>query len=152
MVDTVAVPHANLDDAATAALWALARELEPRREHIGLLYDTPSGIDRTPTRDAGGTRRAAGTFSIPGGTLRGIFHNHPPREIGRGARDREDKERADFSGDDTLQARSLGVPSYISVDQQIFRYDPKTRLIEEVLGQIPVEEIRKLYIVEALKK
>lgn len=132
-----------LDDAAAAALWMLSLEQDPRREHIGLLYETPAGLERTPTRDTGDTRRAGGTFAIPSGSLRGLFHNHPPREFGRGARGAEDDERATFSGDDALQARTLGVPSYISADNnRVLKYDPSSKKTDEVLAEFPMEEFR----------
>lgn len=129
----------NLDDAAAAALWLLRNAT---REEIGLLYESQQGIERTPTQDSGDTRRAGGRFAIPPGSLRGIFHNHPPRELGRGARGAEDPEREQFSGDDTRQARELGVPSYISAGDKVLRYDPSTRKTEEVLAEFPMDEFR----------
>lgn len=129
----------KLDDAATAALWLLRNNAQ---EEIGLLYQGANGIARTPTRGTGGTRHSGGTFAIPSGSLRGLFHNHPAREMGRGAHGAEDPERAKFSGDDTLQARSLGVPSYISAGDTVMRYDPRTGKSEEVLAEFPWDEFR----------
>lgn len=145
-------PYDAIDDAAAAALWRLAAEQNSRREHIGLLYGTAAGIERTPTRDTGGTRNAGGTFAIPPGSLRGLFHNHPQRELARGAHGAQDEERAQFSGDDIRQARALGVPSYISAGDKVLRYDPSTGKAEEVLAQIPLDEIRRLYLADGLKR
>lgn len=143
------VDYPALDDAAAAALWPIRSKAQ---EEIGLLYQGQNGIERTPTQGGGRTRNAGGTFKVPPGSVRGIFHNHSPREIGRGARAREDEEVRSPSGDDVLQSRSLGVPSYISAGDYLFRYDPTTGKTEEVLSQIPLEEIRRLYLSEALKK
>lgn len=135
----MSAPMDQLDDAAAAALWQLRAKPQ---EEIGLLYRGLNGVERTPTQSRGGTRRAGGSFAIPPGSLRAIFHNHPAREIARGARGSKDVERDAFSGDDTLQARTLGVPSYISAGDRVMRYDPSTRGTEEVLAQFPIDEWR----------
>lgn len=131
-----------LDDLAAAALWPLRNE---RKEHIGLLYGDG---ERTPAVSQGEASRAGGTFQIPSGSLRGLFHNHPARQAGRAVGKDEPHE---FSAKDVLQAKKLGVPSYISAGDRVLRYDPRTGKVEEVLGQIPIEEIRKLYT-DALSK
>lgn len=142
------VDYPAIDDAAAAALWPLRNKVQ---EEIGLLYEAEGGIKSTPSLNSGRARSSGGTFKIPPKSLRGLFHNHPLRERGSGARGGEDVERREPSGDDALQARSLGVPTYISAGDYLFRYDPETGKTEEVLAQIPIEEIRRLYLAEGLK-
>lgn len=125
----------NLDDAAAAALWALAFEKNPKHEHIGALYGPDLTRSETVTQDT--PYSAGGTLRIPGGAaaIRALFHNHPVR----GALD---DSQAGFSKDDVSQARKLGVPSYISAGDRVMRYDPRTRKTEEVLAQFPIDEWR----------
>lgn len=137
----------GLDDAAAAALFNLSRLQDPTREHIGLLYG--DDYRRTPTQTREARRSTGGAFKIPPGGLRALFHNHPESSQ-KGAR--PDTDRSRFSYDDIAQAKKLGVPSYISAGEQVFRYDPSTRKTEEVLAQIPLEEIRRLYLAEGLKR
>lgn len=134
-----------LDDAAAAALWWVGENKNPAVEHIGLLYAGPQGVARTDTQTSRSREQTGGAFSIPAGSLRGLFHNHPINGQTTAKVSRP-------SADDVKQAKALGVPSYISVGQNIFRYDPATGETEPVLAQIPIDEIRKLYLVEALKK
>lgn len=119
----------NLDDAAARALWALQNAAI---EHIGLLYEQGEimATDAAPS----GETQAKGTFAIPAGSLRGIYHNHPAMR-GR------DIERAKFSAADKKQARQLGVPSYIAAGHKLRRYDPTTGKAEDVLAEIPVDVI-----------
>lgn len=122
-----------LDDAAAAALFMLALERNPRREHIGLLYEQDGTLRRTPTQTQGNNSKSSGRFEIPQGSARGIFHNHPdPKEYGA--------ER--FSPDDIETAKGTGLPSYISAGHRVRRYDPSTGKTEDVLGQIPIDEFR----------
>src|SRR5690606_26692134 len=73
-VDGAMMPFV-LDDAAAAALWAIQNA---PREHIGLLYEQDGTIRATPTQTRNNAGRTKGSFEIPAGSLRGIFHNHPP--------------------------------------------------------------------------
>lgn len=132
----------QLDDAAARALWALAYA---PAEHIGLLYEQDGTIHATPTRTRNNAGHAKGSFEIPAGSLRGIFHNHPPpKQRRRGSMLDVDVERASFSPDDIKQAKRLGVPSYIAAGNKLRRYDPATGRTEDVLATIPIEEILRL--------
>jgi len=130
-----------LDDAAAAALLALAYA---PIEHIGLLYEQDGQILATPAQTLNHNASAGGTFEIPKGSLRAIFHNHPARKKRRGgmASENRDRMRAEFSTDDILQAQRLGVPSYIAAGPKLRRYDPATGKTQDVLAEIPVELIR----------
>ena len=124
-----------LDDAATAALYPLK---ELRREHLGALY----GENLASSNLIEGLGfKSQGTLQIPGGAsaIQALFHNHPSRSDDRYIKG----ARSEFSPEDMRQAQALGVPSYISSGEKIFKYEPKTGKITEVLalfpkGQIPV--------------
>jgi hypothetical protein len=128
----------NVDDAAAAALFLLARTKPAAFEHLGLLYEQEGEIRRTDTRSSNDRGAVRGRFSVPSGSLRGIFHNHPVGSY-EGSRS---SVRERFSADDVAQAQALGVPSYISVDDRIRRYDPSSGQASEVLAQFPMEEFR----------
>lgn len=130
-----------LDDAAAAALYRIA---SMPKEQIGALYASGDSVARTPTITAGHDSKVRGSLSVPAGSLLALFHNHPSLGL--------ERERAIFSNDDKAQARRLGVPSYISAGDKVMRYDPAARGTEEVLAQIPLEEIRRLYMARALAK
>lgn len=144
-------PYA-LDDAAAAALYQVLSEQDTSREHMGLLYEQ-QGIKRTPTQTKGQQASVGGTFAIPKGSLRGLFHNHPHiaqshgREVPRDA-----GARTDIPIEDRKQAKELGVPSYVAAGQKIMRYDPATGRTEEVLAQFPIDEIRRKYLAQRLLK
>ncbi len=131
-----------LDDAAARALWPLRGE---RVEHMGLLYER-EGLQATPTR-RGNDRQSGGSFAIPKGSLRALFHNHPPRVRNRrsGRMEGRDAERVKFSDDDITQALKLGVPSYISAGHALRRFDPTSGNTEDVLAEIPVDLIRDYF-------
>lgn len=131
----------RLDDAAARALFALAYAPV---EHIGLLYEQDGQILATPTRSQRNESRTRGAFAVPTGSLRALFHNHPPRRSGRGDLSGSDRQRGDFSLDDIRQAQKLGVPSYIAAGNKLRRYDPATGRTEDVLATIPIEEILRL--------
>lgn len=123
-----------LDDAAVAALWPLRN-----REHewIGLLYETDEGIVATEPVSRFGKSRARGTFQIPAGSLRGIFHNHPQ------AHRKDSAYRSQFSDDDMDQVRKLRVPSFISAGDEIRKYVLGSGLYgAPVLAQLPWEAIK----------
>src|SRR5690554_4108203 len=139
-----------LDNAAAAALWAIQNA---PREHIGLLYEQDGTIHATPTQTRNNAGRTKGSFEIPAGSLRGIFHNHPPlKQQRRGSMLDVDVERTSFSPDDLKQAKRLGVPSYIAVGNKLRRYDPATGRTEDVLAEIPIDVIRALYITDGLPR
>lgn len=139
----------DLDDAAAAALWALRGA---DKEHIALLYND-GGLQHTPFRSQDREGASRGSFQIPGGSLRALVHNHP-----LSGNSRKDKYRAQFSSDDVRQAAKLRVPSYIQVGHEIRRLDPRPNMSidhqpgEAVLAQIPVEQIRRLYLAEGLSR
>lgn len=139
----------QLDDHAASALYRLARERSPAVEHIGGLLRSGETTNFVSTSEGSKT---GGTLKFPRGALAGLFHNHPPRE--RSARDSKFKEAelGKFSMTDVMQAKGAGVPSYISAGDQVFRYDPATGRTEEVLHQLPLDPIRKLYIERLMSK
>ena len=52
---------------------------------------------------------------------------------------------AEFSAKDIMQARKLGVPSYIlTPTRRVLKFDPKTNEVSEVLAQFDLAEIAKL--------
>lgn len=135
-----------LDDAAAAALLAIGH---PQREHIGLLYEHDGSIRRTPTQTTDKNGEVKGSFAIPNGSLRGLFHNHPKYEVRRKSSVDGERERK-FSSDDLLQANQLGVQSYISSGNDVRRYDPATRQVTDVLAQFPIDELRRRIMVDIL--
>lgn len=141
----------QLDDAAARALWALRHA---PIEHIGLLYEQDGRILATPTQTRDHYATTGGTFQIPAGSLRGIFHNHPARRSGRGDLDasRRDRQRTKFSPDDYRQAKRLGVPSYIAAGNKLRRYDPATGRTEDVLAEIPIDVIVRDLMVRLLNR
>lgn len=143
------MPRDVLDDAAVAALYRIANE---PREHIGLLYEQGGTIASTPTA-ATGASSAKGTFAIPAGSLRGLFHQHPENvKAARGIQGQNQTARTDFSRDDINQAQKVGVPSYIAAGDLVKRYDPTTGETAEVLAQFPWDEQRRKIMVELLRR
>lgn len=140
------MPYA-LDDAAVAALWRLSSE---PIEHMSALYGDDSNIQRSNSITADSNRSVRGKLLVPPGTLRALVHNHPLVKPKRDLRNAWGQD--EFSPDDVEQAKRLGVPSYISAGDKVFRYDPSTETTQEALGQIPIEEIRRLYLADGLKK
>lgn len=138
----------KLDDAAATALWRL---MNHRVEHMGALYQTPDGYGSTPTVSTKESARVGGTLQVPG-PVRALFHNHPPVKSRGDLRGASEGEADRFSKDDMVMANRLGVPSYISAGNSLRRFDPSTGRTEDVLAQIPVEEIRKRYLVQGLMK
>jgi len=129
----------TLDDVAAAALYRLTRE---PYEHVGLLYENGGAIERTPTRSQRSQGRASGRFEVPSGSLRALFHNHPPSST----------EGAEFSARDMSNAQRLGVPSYITSGDRVRRFDPATGEAKDVLHQIPIDEWRRQLMIELLKR
>jgi hypothetical protein len=128
----------RLDDAAFAALLMLGLG-QPTIEHVGLLYqNAEGGVNRTATVTRRDSRRASGAFSIPAGSLRGLFHNHPTIKL-RGAIGTDDA--SSFSTKDIAESKRLGVPSYISAGNDVRRYDPSTNQTTDVLAQFPIKEM-----------
>lgn len=127
-----------LDDAAAAALWPI---MAAPVEHIGLLYAHDNGIRATETASQDNAGKTRGRLAVPAGSLRGLFHNHPPRKKSRETMGDKDKDRVKFSEQDIQQARRLGVPSYIAAGHKLRRYDPSTGKTEDVLAEIPIDVI-----------
>jgi hypothetical protein len=132
----------NLDNAAAAALWMLALEQDAQHEHMGALYASGQGFDRTPTISSGGSEHVRGALTLPQkGSLRGLFHNHPGPE----------RSSEGFSEDDKAQARRLKVPSYISTPSGAWRkFDPIANKTTEVLAEFPIEEHRRYLMAKIL--
>ncbi len=141
------MPNHALDDAAMAAFWAMPRSAASI-EHMGLLYDNGGSVAATPFQTKGKAGEVGGSFQIPQGSLRGLLHNHPLTDNAR-----RNAAIRRLAPHDVETADKLGVPSYIGVGNDLLRYTPggKDTHGEAVLGQIPVDEIRKLYI-QALKR
>ena len=107
---------------------------------MGALYSLGGGYAYTPTI-GGGSESVRGTLAVPPGSLAGLFHNHPGPE----------RSSEDFSPEDKAQARRLGKPSYIQTPSMALRrFDPLTGTTTNVLAEIPVEQIHRLMIAEAL--
>lgn len=131
----------DLDDAAARAL-ALLRG---KHEQVGILYEQDGQIVHTAPQGQGRSHRSSGRFRIPAGSLRGIYHSHPP-------------EGTTFSRKDIETAIRLGVPSYIVVGNQIRRYDPRRMdLLKpinqpgvDVLAEIPIDVIRAALMMRLL--
>lgn len=139
-----------IDDAAAAALWAIQNA---QQEHIGLLYGQGGEVRATPTQTQSRRASTGGAFSIPRGSLLGLFHNHPSRmKRGKTATDGRDRMRTEFSPDDIEQARALGVPSYIAAGSKLRRYDPATGRTEDVLAEIPIDEIAAYFRAQLTKR
>lgn len=123
-----------LDDAAMAALYHLAAA---PKEHIGLLYDTPNGVAATPTQSRNRQGEVKGKFSVPANSLQALFHNHPSQ-----GEMKSSPTPSKFSKDDIQQAHKFGVPSYITTPNGgVWKYDPATGKVEEVLGMFPIGEM-----------
>lgn len=142
----------ELDDAAARALWPLR---SATTESLGVLYRLPDGSIAFTEPVVGGKDSAKGSFSIPAGSLLGIFHNHPLS--GHKAKDRN---RRRFSPADVKQAQRLGVPSYIIAGDQLFRYDPRPVVLDDfstvrgepVLAEIPIDVIVRDLMVRLLNR
>lgn len=132
-----------MDDAAAAALYGLGRA---PTEYIGALYG--DNLERSEFVGSSSNEKVRGGLQIPGGAsaIRALMHNHPR------AKNVTDLNRHRFSPGDKEAAMRLKVPSYIAIDDRLRRYDPSTDRTEDVLAQIPLDEIRRLYLAEALKK
>ena len=127
----------ELDDRAAAALWMLALERDPGVEHIGALYADGERIARTATVSSGQNGKVKGGLTVPTGSLRGLFHNHPTR----GGRLEMTGEL--FSKDDRAQAAQLDVPSYISTPKgHVRKYDPTRGETSDVLAAFPWDEFK----------
>jgi hypothetical protein len=123
----------SLDDAAVRALYLLQHQ---PNEHMGALYHTGQGPQASSTVTSQRDGTVKGNISIPPGSLRGLFHNHPAT----GA------EAATFSPDDKAQARQKKVPSYITTpDGRVFVFNPTAKGHGgEVLAEIPIQEIKMM--------
>jgi hypothetical protein len=82
--------------------------------------------------------------------MQGLIHNHPANKRSSNIQDvGEDRINGRFTGADRETQRTLGVPSYISAGNEVFRYDPSTQRADAVLAQIPREEyfeyVRRTY-------
>lgn len=125
-----------LDDAAVAALYRLTHE---PKEHMGALYLDGDRIAFTPTVSSVSRDNVRGKISVPKGTLRGLYHNHPVIRTRRQMTDVGAGEL--FSDDDKKQARALNVPSYlITPSGKIMKFDPVTDTVTEV--PVPEEVVR----------
>lgn len=138
--------YRSIEDAAAAALARInSQPGSTGREYIALIYEDPDTgefLFSDPQTQAGarGRSEAKGRFKIPKGSLRALIHNHP---VG-------DDDSGLLSEQDVMMARQLGVPSFIGVGDTLLRFTGKTRigrsrdrvgLTEEVLAQIPIQEI-----------
>lgn len=143
-----------LDNAAYAALLAIERR--PRGhidEHIGLLYQDPEtgSVLSTNPQSTGQRSKATGAFTVPTGSARGIFHNHPAQGQHRSLRNVGGAEQ--FSNGDISTAKQLGLPSYIMTPKGMFlRYDPSSGDTDPVLVEYPIEEAKRRMMAEILNR
>ena len=101
------VGFSTIEDAAAAALvHAVARSRASRRqsEYMGAVYEQDGRYYYTEPRSLHSRTGGATRLQIPTGSLRALYHNHPPG----GGNDR-------FSPEDIKMARKLGVPSFVSI-------------------------------------
>lgn len=141
----------QMDDAAAAALWRIARAGDSGVEHVGALYDSDGSIARTDPVSSGQGSKVRAALKIPAGSLRGLFHNHPEAAPSR-RNFRSFGGGDEFSDDDKATARRLGVPSYIATPGGVVkRFDPNTGETTEVLAQFPMDEYKKHLTAELLK-
>jgi hypothetical protein len=124
---------ASVDDSIIAALQALSGQKD---EHMGMIYQDGDSFRSTPTQSTAQRSRVGGTFKIPTGSLRALFHNHP---VIKGKRDLKDRAGEDFSDDDKKQARALKVPSYILTPSgKLMKFDPIADEITEI--KLPAQQ------------
>lgn len=120
-------------DAAAAAQAAVQKQKDSSAfEFVSVIFEDPDTGKfsfTTPKKGKKGEFRIS--VNIPKGSLRGIFHNHPPtnNELD------EDLQRF-FSPDDMSIASQLNVPSFISVGNELLKWDPSDP------GKLSVERIR----------
>lgn len=147
-----------IDDRAAAGLLALllGSSRVEKREIIGAVTESGYVLG---ARQAGET--SSGRATLPGDAL-ALYHNHPPG-----------LDNDVFSPHDITVATKLGLPTYIAVQRrgespwtaEVRKYDPaapagtvskaeggKFSRGEPVLAQIPIEEIRKLYLAQGILK
>lgn len=133
----------TIEDAVAAGLGIIERnERADKEEFIGIIYQDPKTKKYHYTEPKGQHRSAKseGTFKIPKGSARAIFHNHPKLAD----RKKRDANRDHFSKGDMDLAKRTGLKSFIGVDNAIKMYDPSKKMSrrgEPVLAQIPVEQL-----------
>jgi hypothetical protein len=149
MADRFGLGYDVADDAAAAALMALARQ--PRaseQEYMGMIVQDPStGKFYRTGFQTDGSRTSSSWTGIPYGAPAGVVHNHPAARTGNRY------PSTHFSMPDVDTARGMGVPSYITTPQQgapitaqrKYAPDRKTQAVapqagEEFLAQFPIEE------------
>lgn len=143
----------NLDDAAAAAMYMVARQ--PRvqgQEYMTLLVQGEDGKIRREAFQTSGDPDHSSWAGRPSGKIVGVVHNHPANKVG------DKYAGTNFSLQDMDTARSLGVPSYVaamepsktsSPKSQERKYRPdgpnakaKTAVPgEQFLAQIPIDEM-----------
>lgn len=135
--------YATPDDAAMA--WDYMLRL---RNPSANKYEFASGI--VPNEDGYSyseprTSRRPDEFTVAlPAASEAIIHNHPiDRDADKGSRQIPQGLVRKFSMDDTAQATELGRNSYVSADDRVYKYNPKTKDAEEVLGEVPIEELRE---------
>lgn len=114
--------YETLDDAAAAALYNVHHLPDADKfEYLGLLYQDPDTgrYHFTEPQSTGKRGKASGKFTIPPGSLRATYHNHP-HVPGKTSEER----RKLFSRADLRTIDELGVPGFISAGVEVFRRDP----------------------------
>lgn len=144
----------NIDDAAAAALMALA--FQPRvqgQEYMTVLVKDPqTGLYRREAFQTQGNSHASEWTGRPSGPLAGLVHSHPAPGVG------DRYASTSFSAADVNTQRETQVPSYVaamdfaphgkSQTSQDRKYSSTSRAKaagpsagEEFLAQFPIEEL-----------
>lgn len=131
---------ATVEDAVAAGLFVIDQTgRADKDEFIGLVFQDPDTGKFHFTQPQGQNKsgKSEGTFKIPKGSARAIFHNHPELKD----RKKQDRSRDQFSPGDIDLANSTGLLSFIGFDNEIRVFDPSAdmgRSGEPVLARIPI--------------
>jgi hypothetical protein len=153
----MAKEYNTVEDAAAAAQKVVRKNpMHSRFELMAFIYQDPKSgkYKYTDPQTQGKSGKVKATVTIPQGSLRGIFHNHP-----EGRSKSNNKMRKFLSPDDVSAADQTGVQTFIDVDDELLSFDPKTGkrksiklaggrrgeggVGEPVLAQIPMDELRQ---------
>jgi len=126
--------YPSADDAAGAWAWAMRQQpLAAQYEYASGIVPTAGGFEYSEPR----TSHRASEFKVPlPANMTAFVHNHSTAGAG--------KSDEHFSRNDILVAKLLKRPSYVAAPSgAVFRYDPSTSKIEEVLSLIDQNQLPK---------